>query len=155
MKNSGVKKQFSALRTTVIGLLAACFMFAQGAHAAVATQWTCHLQAIAQSTESGSSHPCGHEQRDSNHGGRDRAGCCCGDSAACGCELNQGRATARQEFPPAISGCWGGHAQIDPDMATSHITVIPQFMEKHPHVSGVQARAPSESIFLSTVRILC
>jgi hypothetical protein len=149
MGNISAIERVPVSRVIWVALVVMFFVAAQVAVAVGAVYGLCH-QAMA----TNSSHDCGHERHDAdqgNHGG----GCCCGDSAACGCELNQGRNAERQDLPAAIAGNWTSPAQFDPGAVSAHIVVVPNLTANNPRERWFDARSPSEDIFLSTVKLLC
>jgi hypothetical protein len=133
-----------------VALVVMFFVAAQAAHAVGATYELCHQQV----TTTNASHNCGHERHGAdqgNHGG----GCCWGGSAACGCELNQGRNAEGQDLPAAIAGNWTSLTQVDSGVVSAHVVAVSNLMANNPHERWFNARAPSESISLSTVKLLC
>lgn len=151
MRGFSTARRASALRAVGMIFVAIFFLVAQGAHAVAATYRVCHFQAAVPEA----THKCGQGQHDSGKGGQGRSGCCCGDCASCGCEMNQGRSAERQELPAATAIYWSGHAQADAGAASSQIAVFPHLVGKNPCMIGIQARAPSENASLSTVKLLC
>ena len=139
-----------ASRVIWVGLVVICFVAAQVALSVGATYELC----LQKATTTAASHGCGHERHDAdqgNHGG----GCCCGDSAACGCELNQGRNAEGQDLPAAIAANWTSPAQVDSGAVSAHVVAVSNLMANNPHERWFNARAPSGSISLSTVKLLC
>ena len=150
MAKISVIKGAPASRVIWVALVVISFVAAQVALAVGATYERCHQEAMT----TNSSHDCGHEQHDAdqgNHGG----GCCCGDSAACGCELNQGRNAERQDLPAAIAGNWTSRTQVDPGTVSAHAVMVPNLTVNNPRERWFDARAPSENISLSIVKLLC
>ena len=150
MAKISVIKSVPASRVIWVALVVISFVAAQVALAVGAGYELCHQEA----TTTNSSHNCGHERHDAdqeNHGG----GCCCGDSAACGCELNQGRNAERQDLPAAIARNWTSPTQVDPGAVRAHVVVVPNLTVNNPRERWFDARSPSEDISLSTVKLLC
>jgi hypothetical protein len=143
-------KGVPAPRVIWVALVVISFVAAQVVLAVGATYGLCHQKA----TTTNSLHNCGHERHDAdqgNHGG----GCCCGDSAACRCELNQGTNTERQDLPAAIAENWTSPTKVDPGAVSAHAVTVPDLTVNNPRERWFDARAPSESMPLSTVKLLC
>ena len=144
-------KGVPAARAIWVALVVISFVAAQAALPVGATYELCHQKATA----ANSSHNCGQEEHDSDQGGQSDGGCCCGDSAACGCELNQGRNAERHDLPAAIAGNWTSSAKVDPATVSAHAVVVPNLTVNNPRERWLDAGAPSETISLSTVKLLC
>jgi hypothetical protein len=137
----------NGFRTLLVVFLATCFIAVQAPYSLAGTTGPCHPTGNAHS----SVHPCSGEQHEVLQSG----GCCCGDSSApCDCEVKESR-TGDQDLSPVSMPHSTGTNPVGTGITNPHVAVIVLFTDRAPGVGWIQARAPSDSRSLSTVKILC
>lgn len=138
-------KGIVTLRMTCALLLAALLVTGQAMHAAAGiTHGLCHPQASGSKS--------GHHCAGQRHTGQSKH-CCCQDPA-CNCDLSQGAAEPGGLFAVSVAN----PILSDPIHAgalNQSVAGIPDAGEKIPGTGWAQARAPSETLFPDTTKLIC
>ena len=138
-------KRAGTLRVTCALLLAALLVAGQASHAAAGiTHELCHPKASAPKS--------GHHCAERHHASQGKH-CCCGDPA-CDCDLKQN--TSEPAGLPFVSAANSLIFDlVHTGTLNQNIAAIPDAAEKILSTGWAQARAPSETLFPDTTKLIC
>ena len=138
----------TTLRVTCALIFAALFIAGQVLHAAAAVHGPCHMNAATfkhAHTHSGSI------GQHSAHQGRS----CCDRPAPCDCDFNQAANDEGSALPVTAAGNSKSPTSLDPGVVDTHVAVSVHSTEKASSLNWTQARAPSETLFPDTTKLIC
>jgi len=138
-------KRAGTIRFTCALVLAAFFVAGQALHAAAGiTHELCQPKASAPKS--------GHHCAERHHAGQSKH-CCCGDPA-CDCDLKQ--STSEPASFPFVSGAGSIiSGLVHAGALNQNITYIPDAAEKILGTDFARARAPSQTLFPDTTKLIC